>query len=212
MILFYIRKTLYIENAFHWNSVLRSLLLTSMWHFSVVRLFVKACRGGRKGGSFLQLYNITGICAFILCEVHYSTLFSVSTHREGKPTTVLRSKKEVTFGQQNIRLSFLWNSARRGFALFFLCASNVYWFTFDKYWMDTCVTLLLFLACWTLVNNKCHFSREVEKRELKYHHIECCLFFTCKDNKTESFECAWCAVKKTPVWQQHISVKTIIHV
>ena len=79
---------------------------------------------------------------------------------------------------------------------FFVCASNVYWFTFDKYWMDTCVTLLLFLACWTLVNNKCHFSIEVEKRELKYHHIECCLFFTWKDNKTESFECAWCAVKK----------------
>ena len=102
--------------------------------------------------------------------------------------------------------------AKRIRVIFFVCASNVYWFTFDKYWMDTCVTLLLFLACWTLVNNKCHFSREVEKRELKYHHIECCLFFTCKDNKTESFECAWCAVKKTPVWQQHISVKTIIHV
>ena len=81
---------------------------------------------GRKGGSFLQLYNITGICAFILCEVHYSTLFSVSTHREGKPTTVLRSKKEVTFGQQNIRLSFLWNSARRGFALFFLCVPQMF--------------------------------------------------------------------------------------
>ena len=60
----------------------------------------------------------------------------------------------------------------------FLCASNVYWFTFDKYWMDTCVTLLLFLACWTLVNNKCHFSIEVEKRELKYHHIESAVYFS----------------------------------
>ena len=197
MILFYIRKTLYIENAFHWNSVLRSLLLTSMWHFSVVRLFVKACRGGRKGGSFLQLYNITGICAFILCEVHYSTLFCVSTHREGKPTTVLRSKKEVTFGQQNIRLSFLWNSARRGFALFFCvclkCLLVHLWQILDGYLCYFVVVSGLLNTCKQQVPL---FHRSGEKGIKIPSYRECCLFFTCKDNKTESFECAWCAVKK----------------
>ena len=92
MILFYIRKTLYVENAFHWNSVLRSLLLTSMWHFSVVRLFVKACRGGRKGGSFLQLHNITGICAFILWSTLLNSVQCV--YSQGGETHHSASKQE----------------------------------------------------------------------------------------------------------------------
>ena len=150
-----------------------------MWHFSVVRLFVKACRGGRKGGSFLQLYNITGICAFILCEVHYSTLFSVSTHTgRGNPPRCFEARKKSHLDNKISGSVFCETAREEDSRYFFVCASNVYWFTFDKYWMDTCVTLLLFLACWTLVNNKCHFSIEVEKRELKYHHIESAVYFS----------------------------------
>ena len=212
MILFYIRKTLYIENAFHRNSVLRSLLLTSMWHFSVVRLFVKACRGGRKGGSFLQLYNITGICAFILCEVHYSTLFSVSTHREGKPTTVLRSKKEVTFGQQNIRLSFLWNSARRGFALFFCvclkCLLVHLWQILDGYLCYFIVVSGLLNTC----KQQVPLFHRSGKKGIKIPSYRVLFIFHVERQQNRKFRVCLVCGEKTPVWQQHISVKTIIHV
>ena len=52
MILFYIKKTLYLyRERFPLKFSFAFITPQSMWHFSVVRLFVKACsRGGRKGG------------------------------------------------------------------------------------------------------------------------------------------------------------------
>ena len=76
---------------------------------------------GRKGGSFLQLYNITGICAFILCEVHYSTLFSVSTHTgRGNPPQCFEARKKSHLDNK-ISGSVFCETAREEDSRYFFC-------------------------------------------------------------------------------------------
>ena len=182
-------------------------------HYSSIHVALQCCKTFCK--SVQQRREERGVhsCSYITHNryMRVYTQWSTLLNTQGGETHHSASKQErshiwTTKYQAQFSVK---QRAKRIRVIFFLCASNVYWFTFDKYWIDIlahCVTLLLFLACWTLVNNKCHFSLEVEKRELKYHHIECCLFFTCKDNKTESFECAWCAVKKKHLFDNSILV------